>query len=96
MRALSLVLLLGGCVAAPPPPAAPGQLGGCHPGAYSTLSELACERDSDCLVCGRECRLDTRESLMLSNASCPAGDACDARPACCNGRCVESLGAPTF
>ncbi len=87
------------CFAAPPPPALPTELGGCHPGAYSTLSEHACERDSDCLLCGEACALTTRAQLALTNEPCPPlpGAACEgARPACCQGRCVSSLGPPTF
>jgi len=96
----TLVALLAiGCFAAPPPPALPTQLGGCHPGAYSTLSELSCERDSDCLLCGEECQLTTRSQVALTNEPCPplTEAACEgARPACCQGRCVSSLGPPTF
>ncbi len=90
-------LLLGACYAAPPAPAAPGQLGACHPGAYASLSEHACQRDDDCLLCASPdaCTLTTRRALSLSNAPCPRPTACDgATAACCEGRCVRSLGPP--
>lgn len=108
MRALRtpspwVLLLALGCYAEPPPPAAPGQLTGCHPGSYGALSDLSCRRDDDCLLCRTSeepCgALTSREELALTNAPCPRADAesCDgARAACCEGRCVRSLGPPSF
>lgn len=87
-----LGLLPAGCFSAPPPPAAPGELGGCHPGAYATLSDLACARDTDCLLCGE--RLTTRDELQLTNESCPPPADEGASAVCCHGRCVRSLGPP--
>lgn len=93
MRALLVSsLLLSGCFAAPPPAMGP-QLGGCHPGSYAALSELTCRRDSDCVLCGCE-RLESRERLMLENPACPQPATCEERAACCQGRCVRSLGPP--
>lgn len=95
-----LTLLSLGCYAAPPPPAAPAELSGCHPGAYGALSDFRCETDTDCLLCGPdECELTTRQQLQLTNAPCPPPDdehCLDARAACCEGRCVTSLGPPRF
>jgi hypothetical protein len=102
-RALFFALVLVGCYAEPPPPAVPGELSDCHPGSYATRSELRCRRDSDCVLCRRPdapCgELTSRAELGVTNAACPRIDdeACDgARAACCEGRCVESLGPPAF
>jgi hypothetical protein len=94
----AFALLATGCVAVPPP-APSGALGGCHPGAYMTRSELPCARDDDCLLCGGPsgCRLTSRERVMLTNAPCPAPDPEECRGAsarCCGGRCVLSQGPP--
>jgi hypothetical protein len=100
---LAVGLLLAGCYAEPPPPAMPGELSGCHPGSYATQSELRCRRDSDCLLCRRPdapCgELASRARRAVTNEACPAIDegACQGRrAACCEGRCVESLGPPAL
>jgi len=69
------------------------ELGGRPPGSYAALSELRCRRDSDGVLCGCD-RLEAREHLMLENPACPQPSACEARAACCDGRCVRSLGPP--
>lgn len=102
LRPLAFSLLLVGCYAEPPPPAVPGELSGCHPGAYATRSPLRCRRDSDCLLCARPdapCgRLTARAHVALTNETCPrvTDGACASQPACCEGRCVESLTPPSF
>lgn len=93
-------LAASGCYAAPPPPAVTTDLGGCHAGAYGARSELTCDGDADCLLCGERegCGfLTSRERAMLANVACPPPDPerCrGARARCCGGRCVLSLGPP--
>lgn len=100
---LALAMLAIGCYAEPPPPAAPGQLTDCHPGSYGPLSDLPCSRHGDCVLCRTSeepCgELTSRDELALTNAACPRvdGESCAAaRAACCEGRCVRSLGPPSF
>lgn len=100
---ITTAIVLTGCYAAPPPPAAPGELTRCHPGSYSTLTPLACERDSDCILCATVVEpcgvLKSREQLALTNEPCaaPTAQGCgDPAPACCERHCVRSLGPPTF
>lgn len=92
--ALAATFLLG-CYAEPPPPASAGELTGCRPGAYGALSELTCRSDRDCVLCGCA-RVESREHLLLTNAACPPSAECDAEAHCCLGRCVRTLGPPSF
>jgi hypothetical protein len=97
-RAICFVFVAG-CYAAPPPPALSGQLVGCHPGAYATLSEHPCDSDSDCLLCGTEdgCELVPRARVAVTNQACPSPThpRCEGeQAACCEGRCVRSLPPP--
>ncbi len=98
-----LTLTLTGCYAEPPPPAPQGALSGCHPGSYSTLSDVTCERDADCLLCATVVEpcgvLKSRAQVTLTNEPCPApsADHCGSpAPACCHQRCVRSLSPPSF
>src|SRR5688500_4643624 len=96
-RSIAIGLLCAACYAAPPPPADPGSLTRCHPGAYGALSELRCNRDSDCVLCASPdgCVLRTRGALAVSNEPCARPRECNAdRASCCEGRCVMSLGPP--
>ncbi len=107
MRGLAFVVLLTALLSAllvscvpTALPVADGPPGPCAPGSYDVRSAIRCERDADCLLCGRPTgcgELTSRSALATTNQACPRpdADACQGRvAACCGGRCVLSLGPP--
>lgn len=103
-RVLALLgLALAGCYAQPPPPAPASALTGCHPGSYATLTDVECETDADCVLCATVIEpcgvLKRRDQVALTNEPCPAptNESCGSpSPACCEHRCVRSLGPPAL